>query len=243
MVGETADIIFLDPPFNLGKRYCGRRPRLDLIPADRYQGWLNEILVESTRVLRPGGTLYLYHLPVWALRFGAYLDAQLEFKHWIAISMKNGFIRGRKLYPAHYALLMFTKGEARQFSRPKLSPVRCRHCGEYVKDYGGYLPIIEARGINLSDFWEDLSPVRHASRKHRRANELPELLFKRIIEISGAPDALYVDPFAGTGSGVVTAVRKGMRFAACDLVETNCRIICQRLNALARQSQGKKKYA
>lgn len=238
---ETADIIFLDPPFNLGKKYCGRRPHLDAMSDAAYRKFLNEILTESIRVVRPGGAIFLYHLPIWALRFGAFLDSQVQFKHWIAISMKNGFIRGRKLYPAHYSLLMFTKGEPAQFRRPKLKPARCRHCGGYIKDYGGYLPIIEERGINLSDFWEDLSPVRHANRKHRRANELPTVLFQRIIQISGSPGTLYVDPFAGTGTGVMVAAQNGMRFAACDLVPANCKIICKRLDGLWKNSTGRSK--
>jgi site-specific DNA-methyltransferase (adenine-specific) len=228
---EAAAIVFLDPPFNLGKRYHARK-QIDVLPQRVYEGWLKEVLVEATRVLRPGGTLYLYHLPVWAIRFGEFLDNRLEFRHWIAIAMKNGFIRGKRLYPAHYGLLMFTKGEPARLSRPKLMPSRCRHCGEYVKDYGGYLPIIEKKGINLSDFWDDLSPVRHANRKHRQANELPQLLFDRIIDISGSPGELYVDAFAGTGSGVVAAARRRLRFAACDLVRANCNIISRRLDRL-----------
>jgi site-specific DNA-methyltransferase (adenine-specific) len=232
---ERADIVFLDPPFNLGKQYGTRRKHFDALDPTDYEKWLKKILEEAIRILRPGGTLYLYHLPIWGLRFGKYLDGELQFRHWIAISMKNGFIRGRRLYPAHYALLMFTKGEPTRLSRPKLKPARCRHCGDYVKDYGGYLSIIESKGINLSDFWDDLSPVRHAGRKHRRANELPALLFERVIEISGSPRGLYVDPFAGTGSGVVSAVRHGLRFAACDLVAANCRLISSRLRKLQNE--------
>lgn len=230
-----ADIVFLDPPFNLGKKYGTRRGHLDALAPTDYENWLKKILAEAVRILRPGGTLYLYHLPIWGLRFGNYLDGKLQFRHWIAISMKNGFIRGRRLYPAHYALLMFTKGEPTHLSRPKLKPAKCRHCGDYVKDYGGYLSIIESKGINLSDFWEDLSPVRHAGRKHRRANELPSLLFERVVQISGSPLGLYVDPFAGTGSGVVAAVRHGLRFAACDLVAANCRLISSRLRTLQNE--------
>src|SRR5713101_386889 len=66
---ETADIVFLDPPFNLGKKYYARK-QIDVLPQRLYEGWLKEILGETVRILRPGGTLYLYHLPVWAMRFG-----------------------------------------------------------------------------------------------------------------------------------------------------------------------------
>lgn len=226
---ECAHIIFLDPPFNLGKQYDGTK-KLDHKPEGEYSGWLGEVLSESTRVLSPGGALFLYHVPSWAMRLGAGLYSSLTFRQWIAVSMKNGFVRGTQLYPAHYALLMFAKGKLSKFVRPKISPAECRTCGELLKDYGGYKPIIRRKGINLSDIWDDLSPVRHANRKHRTANELPELLYHRIFRMVGVRGALYVDPFAGSGSGVLAAVQRGMRFAACDLVRDNCDLIVSRLD-------------
>lgn len=224
-----ARVVFLDPPFNLGKHY-NRKRNLDRRPEKEYRDWLIGIASESMRVLEPGGSLFLYHLPSWAMRVGSQLYDQLTFRQWIAVSMKNGFVRGNQLYPAHYALLMFAKGRPKKFVRPKISPQECRTCGELVKDYGGYQPIIRRKGINLSDIWDDISPVRHANRKHRAANELPELLFHRIFRMVGARRSLYVDPFAGAGSGILAAVRRGMRFAACDLVPQNCELIAERLN-------------
>ena len=55
MADRVADIVFLDPPFNLGKRYGSRRPREDRLSSDSYYRYLSETLVESVRVLRPGG--------------------------------------------------------------------------------------------------------------------------------------------------------------------------------------------
>lgn len=235
----SAQIIFLDPPFNLGKDYSQSGEAIDSIPPEKYRAWLTKVIYECIRVLAKGGALYLYHLPKWAMRLGTVIeqDPDMSFRHWIAIAMKNGFVRGRRLYPAHYALLMFTKGEPRHFHRPKLAPKRCRKCGDFIKDYGGYRPIIEAKGINLSDFWEDLSPVRHANRKNRKANELPEELFTRIVQISGTKGGLYVDPFVGSGTGVLVALKRGMRFAACDLVESNCQLVAKRIRQLRTCSQ------
>jgi len=228
-----ADLVFLDPPFNLGKHYTDGDRALDKKPPEAYAAWLVGVGQESARVLRKGGALYFYHMPIWAMRLGSVLEKELQFRHWIAISMKNGFVRGRRLYPAHYALLYFTKGAPKAFRRPKLDPARCRHCNELIKDYGGYLSIIQEKGINLSDFWEDLSPVRHATTKHRKANELPSKLFDRIIRMSGRRGGLYVDPFAGSGSGAVAATKAGMRFAVCDLLAENCSLVCKRLEGCA----------
>jgi site-specific DNA-methyltransferase (adenine-specific) len=229
---DSARVLFLDPPFNLGKRYDAKK-NLDRMPGEQYRRWLENVANESIRVLEPGGSLFLYHVPLWAMRLGGYLDGRLSFHQWIAISMKNGFVRGTRLYPAHYALMMFTKGKPKKFIRPRISPQECRTCGELVKDYGGYKPIIRRKGINLSDFWDDLSPVRHANQKHRAANELPALLFHRILTMAGSRRSLYVDPFGGSGSGVVAAARRGMRFAACDIVRQNCLLMKRRLLELS----------
>jgi site-specific DNA-methyltransferase (adenine-specific) len=226
---DTASIVFLDPPFNLGKKYSDFRPTSDRLSESKYRTWMVDVLVECARILKPGGVLYLYHLPMWAMRLGSTLEGFLNFRQWIAISMKNGFAPPNRLYPAHYALLSFSKGTPATFRRPKLKPAKCRHCGEIVKDYGGYLPLILSKGINLSDVWDDLSPVRHAKYKFRSANELPKALFSRIFEMSGERGGLYVDPFGGGGSGVVAAVHYGMRFETCDIVVANCRLMRDRL--------------
>lgn len=231
----TADLLFLDPPFNLGKAY-GKDSTIDNKTPVEYEAWMVEILGESVRLLADGGALYLYHVPFWAMKLGAYLADSLDLRHWIAVAMKNNFVRGKRLYPAHYSLLYFTKGEPSSFRRPKLAPQKCRHCNEPVKDYGGYWPIVQAKGLNLSDFWDDISPVRHANRKYREQNELPLKLTERIVQISGVPGALFVDPFAGTGAGVIAAAKAGLRFKACDLLKANCEIIQKRLIHVSRKT-------
>src|SRR5579864_6975486 len=112
----VADVVFLDPPFNLGKDY-GRHAHLETANPDAYDIYMRSVLRESVPVLRAGGALFLSHLPTWAIRFAPYLSDRLEFRHWIAIAMKNGFARGDRLYPAHYALLYFTRGKDRKSTR------------------------------------------------------------------------------------------------------------------------------
>ena len=237
----VADVVFLDPPFNLRKDYGFK---CDLEHADResYEHYLGDIAEEAMRVLRPGGALFLYHVPYWATRLSHLLHERMLFRHWIAVSMKNGFVRGRHLYPAHYALVYYTLGDPAVFRRPKLRPKKCRHCQEYVKDYGGYTDIIRRKGINLSDFWDDISPVRHARTKHRAANQLPELLTDRVLSIAGRRHGLLVDPFAGSGTSLVSAVRRGMHFVGNDLSRRNIRLCQNRITELASHRPVRQKW-
>lgn len=222
-----ADIVFLDPPFNLDKKY-GRRS--DKLGEECYFEYVCSVLTRSAEVLKDGAALYLYHLPKWAVRFAAAVPESLTLRHWIAISMKNGFPRGKRLYPAHYALLYFTKGEPKDFRRPKIPPQKCRHCNGYVRDYGGYERFVR-RGINLSDVWDDVSPVRHDKYKFRKANELPLVIPRRVVNISGSRGGLLVDPFAGSGSALVAAKEAKMNFLGCDREKEYCKIMLSRLRA------------
>lgn len=225
---ESADIVFLDPPFNLSKRYGTRSERHDNISESNYLKFMTMIIWRSMSVIKPGGALFLYHLPKWALRLTQVINQELTFRHWIAISMKNGFVRGNYLHPAHYALLYYTKGEPQTFSRPKIPIANCRKCGESIKDYGGYKKFVKD-GVNLSDIWEDISPVRHKKFKHRVANELPLSILNRVVQISGFKGGLLVDPFAGTGTALVASKTMGMNFVGCDLEKKFLHIMEQRL--------------
>ena len=228
---DIADVIFLDPPFNLGKQYGTSSPNTDRRKENEYYDYMTLVLEQCIEILREGAALYLYHLPRWAMKFGHVLQTPLQFRHWIAISMKNGFVRGKFLYPAHYALLYFTKGNPFAFARPKVLPLTCPHCGEYVKDYGGYKKYIK-KGINLGDIWDDVSPVRHNKYKNRTSNELPLVIPQRALQISGKRGGLVIDPFAGSGTTLIAARQQGMRFVACDCEPEYCDLIKKRLSKL-----------
>jgi hypothetical protein len=51
--------------------------------------------------------------------FGAYLMdlPEMQFRHSIAIEMKNCLPIPERLYPAHYSLLYFTKGKPKTFRK------------------------------------------------------------------------------------------------------------------------------
>jgi site-specific DNA-methyltransferase (adenine-specific) len=113
----SIDTVFADPPFNLAKDYGNGKDKDDL-ESGAYLSWCYRWIDECVRVLKPGGSIFIYNLPQWAFHLAGHLERQgMTFRHWIAISMKGTFPRGRKLYPAHYALLYFTKGNPQTFNR------------------------------------------------------------------------------------------------------------------------------
>jgi site-specific DNA-methyltransferase (adenine-specific) len=229
--GDTIDCVFADPPFNLGKDY-GNGSAKDNLKATDYLDWCFEWIDECVRVLKPGGAIFVYNLPRWAYHLAAHLESrEMTFRHWIAISMKSTFPRGRKLYPAHYALLYFTKGPPKTFSRPRTPVVKCRHCKKEIKDYGGYKHLLNPLGLNLTDFWEDTSPVRHAKFKVRRnMNELSPVIPARCIEMATQEGDLVLDPFGGGGSTFEAAQKLNRHWIGTEI--TDCGLIKERFQRI-----------
>lgn len=222
---DSIDCIFADPPFNLGKDYGNIRVN-DRLEKKAYLDWSFSWLEECTRILKTGGALFVYILPQWAYHFAAFLDEHLTFRHWIAVSMKGTFPRGRKLYPAHYALLYFTKGMPTHFNRLRLPIPVCRHCGKDIKDYGGHRKYLNPAGLNLTDFWDDTSPNRHRKFKVRKINELKPMIPERAILISTLPGDTVLDPFGGGGSTYQAAEELGRLWVGSEIAD--CKPIINR---------------
>lgn len=220
---ERIDTVFADPPFNIGKDY--KNGKSDDLEDGQYLNWCRRWISESVRITKPGGAIFIYILPRWGYHLALYLEREgMQFRHWIALSMKGTFPRGKKLYPAHYALLYFTKGTPKTFNRIRLSVPTCRHCGKDIKDYGGHRKYLNPRGLNLTDFWEDTSPARHRKNKSRwHINELKPVIPERCILISTNPGDVVLDPFGGGGSTYIVAERLerfwiGSEIGPCDPV-------------------------
>ena len=225
---ESIDCIFADPPFNLGKNYGNGTT--DDLGVQEYLRWSFTWLDECIRVVKPGGALFIYILPQWGYHLALHLEEhKMLFRHWIALSMKGTFPRGRKLYPAHYALLYFTKGQPQTFNRVRLPIPSCRHCGKDIKDYGGHRKYLNPLGLNLTDFWEDTAPARHRKFKARwHINELKPMIPSRCFEIATNPHDIILDPFGGGGSSYEAAQTLkrywlGTEIATCEPIVTRLR--------------------
>ena len=224
----TVDLAFADPPFNLGKAYSSN------INDDRdtsdYLAWCKAWLDEMVRVLKPGGSLFVWNLPKWNLPLGAYVGEKITFRHWISVDIKYSLPIQKRLYPSHYSLLYFVKGDKPAIFHPDRLPVPCcRHCGGELRDYGGYKNKMNPMGVSLTDVWTDIPPVRHAKYKKRDANGLALKLMDRIVSMASDPGSLVLDPFGGSGTTYVAAELTGRRWIGSEL---DCSAIIDRFSAI-----------
>jgi site-specific DNA-methyltransferase (adenine-specific) len=244
---ESVDLIFADPPFNLGKEYgVGVSDQMEI---EQYLNWSQKWLQESIRILKPGGSLFVFNLPKWCIEYGAYLNSQgMCFRHWVACRMPKAFPRGKKMSPAHYGLLYYTKGEPTIFNKVYTPIQICRHCSGEIRDYGGHRKSLNEKGINLMDVWDmpedvwentieadsadilwslaeemwtDIPPVRHQRHKKRVPNELAPIMLERVIAMASNPGQIVVDPFGGSGTTFYAAEKLHRYWIGSELGNTD----------------------
>lgn len=205
----SIDTVFADPPFNLDKKYGAKAK--DNLPEHKYVEWCKAWLDECIRVLKPGGSLFLYNLPRWNIVLGAYLmEKGLTFRHDITVAVNSTMPIAGRLYPSHYSLLYFSKGKPKTFRKIRTPIEVCRHCGGEIKDYGGHRHAMNPLGVNLKDVWTDIPPVRHwkFKSKDRPANALSTKLLDRVVEMSTVEGETVLDPFGGSGTTFAVCEKK-----------------------------------
>ncbi|MDB9496074.1 site-specific DNA-methyltransferase [Spirulina major CS-329] len=229
MNSSCVDMIFADPPFNLGKSYGSKVD--DERSKTEYLSWMYSWISECVRILKDGGSIFIYNLPKWNIFAGYHLDQlDMNFRHWIAIDIKMSMpIQGR-LYPSHYSLLYYSKGQRPKTFKKIRTPIQvCRHCGGEIKDYGGHRKSMNPNGVNLSDVWSDITPVRHwkYKSKKRKSNQLSTKLLSRVLDMATNPGDLVLDPFGGSGTTFSVCESKHRHWVGVEI--ESCEVIIERL--------------
>ena len=227
----SVDTVFADPPFNLDKKYGSKVN--DNLSEREYLVWSKAWLKECIRILKPGGSLFVYNLPKWNILLGAYLvEEGLLFRHWIAVDIKLSLpIQGR-LYPSHYSLLYYTKGKPKTFRKIRTPIKVCRHCSKELKDYGGHRNAMNPNGVNLTDVWDDIPPVRHRKFKSekRTENQLSTKLLNRVVQMSTHEGDVVLDPFGGSGTTYDVCERSNRYWIGIE--KESCDAIIERLSSV-----------
>jgi site-specific DNA-methyltransferase (adenine-specific) len=91
----------------------------------------------------------------------------------------------------------------------------CPKCYGDIKDYGGYKDKMSPKGINITEIWYDIPPVRHS--KYKRRVGANELSIKLLDKMASDPGDLVFDPFGGGGTTYVVCEMKKRRWVGIEL--------------------------
>lgn len=132
---------------------------------------LEPYLVESIRILKQGGVLFVQGIPHHLSEIGVFLDKSLIFKYWFAF--ESDVVKTTGLPSVHAGVLLFVKGNGRfNIKRTRLPHQYCRACGRTLKDWGGKSHLMHPDGYAVSDVIKDLPPANNYSQISRPVFDL-----------------------------------------------------------------------
>lgn len=235
----SVDFAFTDPPYNLGKGYSGYSDDLKI---KDYFEWCDKWITELGRVLKPGRTLALLNIPLWAVRHFLHMESILSFQNWIVWDALAYPVR--RIMPAHYTILCFSKGESRllpgligesEAFRPQSAPKTFNTLRPLADDYCLRADCVESRialrvddRAPLTDLWGDIHRLKHNSRRVDHPTQLPPHLMYRLISIFSKPGEVVIDCFNGAGTTSLAAHQLNRKYVGIDASEKYCEIAKER---------------
>jgi DNA modification methylase len=249
---ESIDLVYIDPPFNTGKRqtlrrlrtiadpeggdrtgFAGRRYRTVELGAqsyldvhDDYLDFLEPRLVGIRRVLRPSGSLYL-HLDPREVHYAKVLcDAIFGrecFLNEIVWAYDYGARTKRRWPSKHDDILVYVKDPERYwFDAEAVERI------PYMAP-GLVGPEKAARGKLPTDTWWQTIVQAGGSERTGYPTQKPVAVLRRVISASCPVGGLVADFFAGSGTTGAAALELGRRFLLVDSNPEAVAVMARRL--------------
>jgi site-specific DNA-methyltransferase (adenine-specific) len=238
MKSESVDLIYIDPPFNTGKRQSrtqiktqrsttgdrtgfsgnryqtirlGSREYLDIF--DDYLAFLEPRLVEAYRILSAHGTLY-FHIDFREVHYCKLLLDQIFgrqcFLNEIIWAYDYGGRTKKRWPPKHDNILVYVKNpEHYTFNVAEIDRI------PYMAP-GLVGPEKAARGKLPTDTWWHTIVATNGKEKTGYPTQKPLGILNRMIRASSNPGDLVLDFFAGSGTTGVSCLELNRRFILVD---------------------------
>jgi len=235
---ESIDLIYVDPPFNTGKRqtltslrtvrdesgdrtgFQGRRYRTVKVGSssyvdvhDDYLAFLEPRLIEMRRVLKQSGSLY-FHIDYREVHYcKVLLDLIFGrdcFLNEIIWAYDYGARTTKKWPPKHDNILVYVRDPAQYFFDAE-AVERIPYMAP-----GLVGPEKAARGKLPTDTWWHTIVPTNGKERTGYPNQKPLGILRRVVQASCPEGGIVADFFAGSGTAGAAAHELGRRFLMVD---------------------------
>ncbi|MBT3199530.1 MAG: site-specific DNA-methyltransferase [Phycisphaerales bacterium] len=229
-----ADLIFADPPFNIGFKYDVYEDRKAY---DDYYAWTEKWMAACAGALKDNGSMWIAIGDEYAAEIrviGRKLG--LNLRNWVIWHYTFGQAAQTKFARSHAHLFYWTKTtdhKAITFNDMdvRIPSARQTTYGDARANPKGKLP---------DDVW---SFSRVCGTFHERVKwhpcQMPEKVLERIIKVSSNPGDLVMDPFSGSGTTCAVAAQLERNYFGIDLSKNYVKHSTQRIaDTLAGNRRG-----
>ena len=236
---ESADLIIIDPPYNLSKNFNGLH--FNSRTADRYQAYLESWFPLVCRKLKADGSLYICGDWKCTAALQQTVEKELTVLNRITWQREKG--RGARanwkngMEDIWFAVKnpddYYFNLDAVKIRRKVLAPYRVDgKPKDWEKKGDGNF-----RLTCPSNFWDDISvPFWSMPENTDHPTQKSEKLYAKLILASSEPGDMVFDPFMGSGTACVTAKKLGRRFCGMEINEEYCLWAQKRLDCAEKDA-------
>lgn len=227
-----ADLIFADPPFNIGYKYDKYNDRQK---RENYIAWTKDWMAVCKKVLKPHGSFYIAigdeyaaNVKIIADQLGLFMRNWLIWHYTFGQQLKTKFAR------AHTHIFYFVNDrENFTFNEHAVRVPSDRQL--IYKDRRA-----NPKGKMPDDVWDEYPRVcgTFKERTGWHPCQMPENLLKRIIAASSNPGDCVLDPFSGSGTTAIAAYQLGRSYVGIETSQKYVENTKQRLAELKDRSTG-----
>ncbi len=221
---KSVDLIFADPPFNIGIKYDRYQ---DNLTYDQYYDWSQLWMEEAYRTLKDKGSIYVAIGDEFAAEINILLKKLgFYYRNWIIWYYTFGQNQRKKFNRSHTHIMYFTKNKENfTFNNDEIRVPSARQLVYNDKR-------ANPKGKVPDDVWQ-FSRVCGTFKERFKNHpcQMPELLLERIIQVSSNTDDLVLDPFGGTGTTAAVAKKLARHYITMDVSEEYYNLILNRLDS------------
>jgi len=222
---ESFNMVLADPPYYkiTKKRWSSSTPKDIKYEWDHqwktkeeYLNWCKKWISESIRILKEGGSLYIWsgvgEKEIMAARIACMIEDEfpkLKRKNWITMKNQRGFGTQKNWMSTRQELLFYIKGNEK--TQYYFKPL-------YVLD-GSVNRLKQPKRV--TNVWTDINEVALYN-NYIHPSEKPMDACDRIILASTQEgDNIFV-PFAGSGNEMTSAIKNKRKVIGCEIDEEYC---------------------
>ena len=226
-----ADLIFADPPFNIGYKYDKYH---DKQKKEHYIDWTRKWMTACYNVLKPTGSFYVAIGDDYAANVRVIgEELGLFARNWIIWHYTFGQQTKDKFARSHTHIFYFVK-DKNDFT---FNDWAIRTPSDRQLIYNDKRA--NSVGKNPDDVWDCYSRVcgTFKERQGWHPCQMPELLLARIIAASSNKGDCVLDPFNGSGTTTVVAAKYGRKYFGTDISKSYVENAIERIAQLNTKMQ------
>lgn len=226
---STVNLIFADPPYNIGKKFGAFHDRWE--SDDAYASWCTRWLDLCIRKLTPDGTLYVMGSTQAMPYLDMYLRSRLSILSRIVWAYDSSGVQARRYFGSLYEPILHTVKDPEHytFNADAIAVEARTGAVRQLIDYRKPTPTLYNSKKVPGNVWF-FPRVRYRMDEYEdHPSQKPEVLLERIVLASSNPGDLVLDPFAGTFTTGAVAKRLGRRFIGIEREREYVKIGLRRL--------------